>query len=118
MSIESTINDLIARANADADLRARLSNDLRGTIQAETGLTVPDDWNIAITDNADGTMEIGFVNDDVPDDYLALVSGGTPNPAAGAGTSACFSGNWGSVNPHDVSIGLSPTGPQTITGQG
>jgi hypothetical protein len=92
MSIESTINDLIARANADADLRARLSNDLRGTIQAETGLTVPDDWNIAITDNADGTMDIGFVNDDVPDDYLALVSGGNVNPVTGAVFSPCFLG--------------------------
>jgi len=34
MTIEATINDLIARANADADLHARLVNDLRGTIQA------------------------------------------------------------------------------------
>jgi len=77
MSIESTINDLTARANADEALRARLTADPHGTIQAETGMTVPADWNIVIIDNADGTIEIGFANDDVPDDYLALVSGGT-----------------------------------------
>ena len=82
MSIESTINDLTARANADEALRARLDADPQGTIQAETGMTVPADWNIVIIDNADGTIEIGFANDEVPDEYLALVSGGLPPESA------------------------------------
>ena len=60
-------------------------------------MTVPDDWNIVITDNADGTMEIGFVNDEVPDDYLDLVSGGITNIADV--NSGCTDGTPSVVNP-------------------
>jgi len=83
--LQSTISALMKRASADADLRARLVADPNATILAETGLEVPEDWNITVIDNANGTVNLGFVNDELPLDYLELVSGGLPDPAAGGG---------------------------------
>lgn len=74
-SIQGSIDALLARAAGDPELQARLLDDPRGTIQAETGMTVPADWNIEARESA-GAMELGFANDELPDDYLALVSGG------------------------------------------
>jgi len=82
----SAIDDLVARAVDDADLRARLLDDPRGTIQAETGMSVPADWNIVASDHG-GTVELGFANDELPDAYLDMVSGGNlgndPNSICG-----------------------------------
>jgi len=72
----SAIDALVARAADDADLRARLLDDPRGTIQAETGMTVPADWSIVASENA-GSVELGFANGELPEEYLEMVSGGT-----------------------------------------
>jgi hypothetical protein len=69
------IDNLVAEANNDADLRARLLADPRGTIGAETGMTVPDDWAI-IAHESNGMVELAFENNELPEDYLELVAGG------------------------------------------
>ena len=74
-SPQGAIDALLVRAGSDPALRARLLDDPRGTIQAETGITVPADWNIEVRES-DGALALGFVNDELPDDYLAVVSGG------------------------------------------
>jgi hypothetical protein len=71
----AAVDALVARAQDDAALRDRLIADPKGTIEAETGLTVPADWNIMTRDNG-GSLELAFENDELPDDYLELVSGG------------------------------------------
>lgn len=70
------IDALLERAQGDADLRERLLADPRGTIKAETGMNVPDDWAIVATDNA-GTVELAFANGELPEAYLEMVSGGS-----------------------------------------
>jgi len=72
---QSAIDALIARAADDADLRARLLDDPRGTIQAETGMTIPADWTIVASESA-GSVELGFANGELPEEYLEMVSGG------------------------------------------
>jgi hypothetical protein len=74
-SIQGTVDELLARAQSDSDLRARLLADPRGTIAAETGMTVPADWALVATDNG-GVVELGFENGELPEEYLAIVSGG------------------------------------------
>jgi len=76
--LPTAVDALIARANRDDDLRARLIADPAATISAETCMTVPDDWNIVASQAADGSLSLGFVNDELPLDYLELVSGGDP----------------------------------------
>ena len=83
--LQSTINSLMDRASTDDDLRARLVANPEATITAETGLQVPDDWNIEVLHNADGSVILGFVNDELPLDYLELVSGGLPPDSANGG---------------------------------
>ena len=75
-SPQGAIDALLVRAGSDPSLRARLLDDPRGTIQAETGITVPADWNIEARESA-GAVELGFADDALPDDYLELVSGGS-----------------------------------------
>jgi len=72
----SAIDALIARAADDADLRARLLDDPRGTIQAETGMDVPAEWAIVASENA-GSVELAFANGELPEEYLEMVSGGS-----------------------------------------
>ena len=74
-SIQGTIDALLERASTDSALRDRLMADPRATIQEETGMTVPADWNLIATQD-DGAVSLGFENDELPDEYLALVSGG------------------------------------------
>mgnify|MGYP006285564391 CR=1 FL=1 len=73
--VQGAIDALLVRASSDPSLRDRLMADPKATIQAETGMSVPADWNIVTRDN-DGTLELAFENDEIPDDYLELVSGG------------------------------------------
>ncbi len=73
--ITFAIDNLVAEANNDADLRARLLADPRGTIGAETGMTVPADWAI-IARESNGMVELAFENDELPEEYLELVAGG------------------------------------------
>jgi hypothetical protein len=72
---QGAIDALIERASTDAALRDRLLADARGTIEAETGMKVPGEWDIVARD-ADGTIEIGFADGELPEAYLDLVAGG------------------------------------------
>jgi hypothetical protein len=76
------IDALFARTESDAALRERLLTDPKGTIEAETGMTLPVDWVIEARETA-GAVEIGFENGELPDDYLELISGGVSNPVWG-----------------------------------
>ena len=86
-SIPGVIDELLARAQNDSDLRGRLLADPRGTIAAETGMVVPADWAIVAKENGPD-VELGFVNDELPEDYLELVAGGNlgndPNSICGS----------------------------------
>ena len=72
---QGAIDALIARAESDAALRASLIADPKATILAETGMTVPAEWALVATE-VDGSIVLGFENDELPTDYLDLVSGG------------------------------------------
>lgn len=73
---QGAVEALIERASADAELRDRLLGNARATIEVETGMTVPRDWSI-VARYANGTIEIGFVDDELPDSYLDLITGGS-----------------------------------------
>ena len=73
----TAVDALIDRAISDTRLRDRLINDPAGTITAITCMTVPDDWNIVAIEAADGSVSLGFVNDELPMEYLELLSGGS-----------------------------------------
>ncbi len=77
------VNGVCDRAVSDEGLKARLIADPRGTLVAETGLSIPDDWELVASQASDGTVQVGLVNEDIPETYLELVSGGVP------GTSQC-----------------------------
>ena len=87
--LTTTMNTLVAQANGDLDLRARLLADPVATIGAETGLTVPDDWHVVASEGTDGSVNLGFANDELPLDYLELVSGGLPDAKPGKHGSGC-----------------------------
>ena len=74
--IFTAIDALIGRANSDSELRARLIADPTATITAETCMTVPAEWDIVSSEAADGSVSLGFVNDELPMEYLELISGG------------------------------------------
>ena len=69
------IDALVTRAEGDPALRDRLISDPKGTILAETGMKVPDDWAVVARD-VSGSIVLGFEGDELPDAYLELVSGG------------------------------------------
>ena len=50
-------------------------------------MTIPDDWELAASEVADGTVRVELVNHDIPEEYLELVSGG------GAGDESCEDGS-------------------------
>ena len=86
--ITFAIDNLVAKANDDAELRARLLADPSGTIAAETGMTVPADWAI-VARESNGMVELAFENDELPADYLELVTGGDSVSNSGTG-SGCY----------------------------
>ena len=70
------VDDVCASAANDANLKARLLTDPRATLAQETALTIPDDWELVASEAPNGTVRIELVNDEIPEDYLDLVSGG------------------------------------------
>ena len=84
------VEELCNRANQDATLKARLLADPHATIESETGIQIPDGWVIAATSLADGRVNVDLANEDIPDEYLELVSGGLPESSTnGGGGSLC-----------------------------
>lgn len=69
------VDALVTRANADPALRDRLMADAKATIEAETGMVVPSDWDLVAVLHDDGIV-FQLINDELPDEYLQLVSGG------------------------------------------
>jgi hypothetical protein len=80
------VNGVCVRAGSDAGLKARLLADPRATLAQETALTIPDDWELVASEATDGTVRVELVNEDIPELYLELVSGG------GGGGSGCQNG--------------------------
>ena len=72
------VDAVCASAASDADLKARLLADPRATLAQETALTIPDDWELVASEAPNGTVRIELVNDEIPEEYLDLVSGGEP----------------------------------------
>jgi len=72
------VNGVCARAASDAALKARFLADPRATITEETALTIPEDWELVASEAADGTVRVELTNEDIPEEYLQLVSGGEP----------------------------------------
>ena len=66
------------RARGEEELKAALLADPRGTLQRETGLMIPDGWDLAASESPDGTVQVELVNDEIPEQYLELVQGGLP----------------------------------------
>lgn len=71
------VDGLCANAASDADLKARLLADPRATLAQETALAIPKDWELVASEAPDGTVRVELVNEDIPEEYLDLVSGGT-----------------------------------------
>ncbi len=74
----SLVNSVCLSAASDAGLKERLLADPRATLAAETGLSIPEDWDLVASEAPDGTVRVELVNEDIPEDYLELVSGGIP----------------------------------------
>ena len=63
------------RVGSEPDLKAALLADPRAAILAETEASIPADLHVRAIEQADGTIALDLANDDLPDDYLALVTG-------------------------------------------
>ncbi|MFM1918015.1 MAG: hypothetical protein RJB01_1530 [Actinomycetota bacterium] len=74
--ILGAVDALVAQANQDPALRARLIADPKATIKAETGMEVPNDWDLVAVAKDDG-ISFDFANGELPADYLELVAGGS-----------------------------------------
>lgn len=84
------VNSVCLSAASDADLKERLLADPRATLAAETGLAIPQDWDLVASEAPDGTVRVELVNDDIPELYLELVSGGLPpGSAPSEGSESC-----------------------------
>jgi hypothetical protein len=70
------VNGVCASAASDAGLKARLLADPRATLTEETGLTIPEDWELVASEVADGAVRVELANENIPEAYLELVSGG------------------------------------------
>jgi hypothetical protein len=77
------VNGVCASAVSDAGLKARLLADPRATLTEETGLTIPEDWELVASEAADGTVRVELTNKDIPEEYLQLVSGGVVDQGSG-----------------------------------
>ncbi len=75
IEIQGAIDALVTRANADPALRDRLMADAKATIETETGMVVPSDWDLVAVIHDDGIV-FELLNDELPEEYLQLVSGG------------------------------------------
>ncbi len=75
--------------NQDEGLKERLLADPHATIESETGIQIPDGWIIAATSLADGTVNVDLANEEIPEEYLELVSGGLPESSTDPGSSSC-----------------------------
>ncbi|MFM1918022.1 MAG: hypothetical protein RJB01_1537 [Actinomycetota bacterium] len=80
--IQGAIDDLVARAELDPGLRERLMAEPGETIWLETGMRVPEHWAVVAME-VDGSIEIALGCDELPEDYLELVSGGEVDPNCG-----------------------------------
>ena len=78
------VNGVCASAASDAGLRARLLADPRATLTEETGLTIPEGWELVAIEAADGTVGVELTNEEIPEEYLQAVTGGAAN-----GTQCC-----------------------------
>ena len=87
--IPGVIDSLMARTQTDDDLRARMLDNPKATIQEETGMTVPAEWSILASVHDAGHVVIEFENGELPDDYLDVVAGGNYVSNSGSG-SGCF----------------------------
>ena len=83
------VEELCLRANQDEGLKERLLADPHATIESETGIQIPDGWIIAATSLADGTENVDLANEEIPEEYLELVSGGLPESSTDPGSSSC-----------------------------
>jgi hypothetical protein len=70
------VSGVCASAASDAGLKARLLADPRATLTEETGLTIPEDWELEASEAPDGTVRVELTNEDIPEEYLQLVTGG------------------------------------------
>ncbi len=73
------VDDVCASAASDAGLKARLLADPRATLAQEIALTIPADWELLASEAPNGTVRIELVNEEIPEEYLDLVSGGGPD---------------------------------------
>jgi hypothetical protein len=87
------VNGVCARAASDAGLKARLLADPRATLVEETALTIPDGWELAAREAPDGTIRVELVNEEIPDEYLELISGGCTGGESNPFCPVC--NNWG-----------------------
>jgi hypothetical protein len=83
------VDGVCVRASSDSDLKARLLADPRATLLEETALTIPSDWELVASEAADGTVRVELANEDIPDAYLELVSGGLPESSTNSGKKSC-----------------------------
>jgi hypothetical protein len=85
------VEELRLRANQDEGLKARLLADPHATIESETGIKIPGGWVIAATSLADGTVNVDLANEEIPEEYLELISGGRELPPSSTdpGSSGC-----------------------------
>jgi len=83
------VDGVCVRASSDADLKARLLADPRATLLEETALTIPSDWELVVIEGSDGTVRVELANEDIPEAYLELVSGGLPTSSSDPGNASC-----------------------------
>ncbi len=74
------VDEVCARAGSDAGLKARLLADPRATLAQEAALTIPNGWELVASEATNGTVRVELANEDIPEEYLDLVSGGTTYP--------------------------------------
>ncbi len=83
------VNGVCARAASDAGLKVRLLADPRATFLEETGLTIPENWELVSSEAPDGTIRVELANGEIPEEYLELVSGGLPSSSTDSGKYSC-----------------------------
>jgi hypothetical protein len=78
--VQGSIDQVLARAKDDLDFRDLLLTNPKEAIFKETGMSVPADWDIVSRIDDNGHVAISFANDELPEDYLEVVSGGHGGP--------------------------------------